>query len=306
MSVRIRTYYAHQIHLYRNFNVNPMEVKTYYPKHPILKEHIAYYYFLEEDSSFSSSYYAFPQTLQSFNIHKGAKGFFSEGLAEVKANGDNTFQTIIQGKFLTPLRVELTGPINKITIVFKPLGINQFLPHSFQKLAPLHSQVFTAWNADPFYKEFLKAFFSTFHLEKRIELLESYLITKFQPLPQTALLQKVITYLTDFDNAMPIPAIADRLALTEKTLNRTFQKHLGITPVSYRKIARFRHALSNRILLQEFTSLTSLGYESNFYDQAYFTNIYKQLTGESPKRFFKSMQLHADQNLVFRHIEEFE
>lgn len=281
-----------------------MEVKTYYPKHPILKEHIAYYYFLEGDSSFTSSYFAFPQTLQSFNIHKGAQGSFSEGLAEVQANGDDTFQSFIQGKFETPLRVELSGPINKITILFKPLGINQFLRKPLQKLTALHTQVFTEWDSNPAYGKFLPTFFSTADLGKRIELLEAYLLTQYQPLTETSLLQAVISDLTDFEQALSLPEISKKWMLSEKTLNRTFKKHLGITPVSYRKIARFRHALSNKLLHQEFTSLTSLGYASNFYDQAYFTRIYKQLTGESPKDFFKSMRLHADRNLVFRHIND--
>lgn len=110
--------------------------------------------------------------------------------------------------------------------------------------------------------------------------------------------------LSNFNPEVSIEDIAKKFSLSSRTLGRVFKKHLGISPVGFRKIARFRHSLKNKLLSSKFNTLTKIGYESNFYDQSYFNKVYKNLTGQNPKAFFNSIEKLANDRLVFKFIKK--
>lgn len=110
--------------------------------------------------------------------------------------------------------------------------------------------------------------------------------------------------LNDFNTEVSIEDIASKFSVSSRTLDRVFKKHLGVSPVGFRKIARFRHSLKNKIFHSKFNSLTKIGYESNFYDQSYFNKVYKNLTGQNPKAFFNSIDKLADDRLIFKFNKE--
>ena len=110
--------------------------------------------------------------------------------------------------------------------------------------------------------------------------------------------------LNDFSKEVSIGEISRNFSLTGRTLDRVFKKHLAISPVGFRKIARFRHSLKNKLFKNEFDTLTKIGYESNFYDQSYFIKVYKNFTGQNPKTFFNSIEKLADDKLIFKFIKK--
>lgn len=281
-----------------------MNLQTYYPQNPILKKYIEYYYFLRTDSSdFNNTYYSFPNTLQSFNIHKNADCEIKPNYTGIFESKENKYFTIVQGHYDVPLLVNLRGRLDKVTIIFKPLGLNHFINKTFKEVSGKHSQVFNEWES-PKYTSFLDAFYLTFDEKERGVLLEEFLITRYQPFNEGNILQKALDLLTDFDNEHSMEAIAAALSINTRALNRLFDKHLGINPVAFRKVARFRHSLKNRLFNEKFKTLTEIGYESNFYDQSYFVRIYKRLTGNNPSKFFNSIEQLADNQLIFEFINK--
>jgi AraC-like DNA-binding protein len=280
-----------------------MKIETFYPKNSILKEHIEYYYFLKTYSKdFKTAYYSFPNTLQSFNIHKNASCEIGNSSTHVYGVPEKKYLMIAQGKYESPLQVLLEGKLDKVTINFKPLGLNHFIRRPLAAVTPGHSQSFHEWEQDA--QTFLSAFFDANDNEKRVDLLEEYLLKQYQPLENEALLQKAIYNLMDFTTELPVQEIAENLSISIRSFNRLFYNNMGITPVSFRKIARFRHSLKNRLFNEQFKNLTDIGYESNFYDQAYFVKMYKKITGSNPGKFFKSVEKLADDHLIFQFLKE--
>lgn len=278
-----------------------MQIATFYPEHPILKKYIEFYYFLKTDSSdFSSVYYAFPHINNAFNIHKNVSCEIKEHFTTVYEDKRNRYLTIFNGKRKEPLLINLNGKLDKVTIVFKPLGFNQFIRKSFQEIVPYESQVFTEWDNDTSYNAFLEAFYTTGDNVKRVQLIETFFLSKYEPLKEESLLQKALLQLTDFEKGNSIEDIALSLSMNVRTFNRLFSKHLGFSPIEFKKVARFRHSLNNKLIDEKFKSLTEIGYESNFYDQSYFIKIYKMLTGAKPTSFFNSIERLADQKLIFK------
>ncbi|GAB2811173.1 hypothetical protein GCM10027043_08230 [Ferruginibacter profundus] len=282
-----------------------MEVETFYPVHPALCNHIEYYYFLKTDSAnFSKAYYSFPNTNHSFNIHKNISCKIGADYIHINEAEQDNYTTIIQGKYETPLFIQLKGRLDKVTIIFKPLGLNHFIDQPFAAIAKKPSQLFGEWQHDIAYTNFLHAFYNTNNNRERVTLLETFLLSKYHERSEYHMLSNAIEQLTDFDSELSIETIAGNLGISTRTFNRLFYQQVGIAPVSFKKIARFRHSLKNRLFDDQFKKLTAIGYQSNFYDQSYFIKMYRKLTNETPSAFFKKTGKLADDQLIFKFITE--
>lgn len=280
-----------------------MKIDIFYPEHPLLKECIEYYYFQKNDSNtFSADYFAFPHTLQALNIHKNISCEINSHQVKVTGIEEDNYAMILQGRFELPLHVQQEGKINKLTIIFKPLGLNCFIKSPYYEIGSEPTQMFTEWSKSKSNITFLDQFYKEADNKKRIELLEDFLLLHYTSFNHAAMLKECLALLSDFDKEISIQEISDKMQLNVRTFNRLFIKHLGISPVGYRKVARFRHSLKNKLFDSNFTSLTKIGYESNFYDQSYFNKIYKQVTGDNPSKFFNSIEKLADNQLIFKFV----
>jgi AraC-like DNA-binding protein len=280
-----------------------MRIETFYPSDKRLRTCIEYYYFLKSDSpAFNSEYYAFPNTLQALNIHKNIKFEIVSHSVKVTGIPKNNFTMLLQGRFEIPLYAQLKGRIDKVTIIFKPLGLNQFITLPFNKISAKPTQLFREWDYHEKHHDFLTEFFSESIFSKRVEILEKYLLLHYHSLNNIDTLRPSLKLLTDFNNELSIEEIAGKINMTTRTFTRMFRQHLGISPIGYRKIARFRHSLKNRIVNQQYKKLTEIGYESNFYDQSYFIKMYKKLTNTTPGKFFELVDKLADDQLILKFI----
>ncbi|WP_089899516.1 helix-turn-helix domain-containing protein [Chitinophaga arvensicola] len=282
-----------------------MKVEVFYPVSPALRKHIAYYYFLKTDTAgFDCTYYSFPNELQSLNIHLHADCTITDNQICVEGSTRNEHLMILQGKFDTPLQVRLRGLLDKVTIAFKPSALNHFITASFIEVAAQTSQVFTDWNNDDHCVSFLKNFYHADSCEERVAVLENFLLSRYNPLSDEDLLIEAVQQLSNFEEERSIADIAAGMQLHVRSFHRLFYKRVGISPVAFRKIARFRHSLKNKLLLTPGRSLTEIGYGSNFSDQAYFSKVYKKLTGHNPSTFFNNVNLLDENGLVFEFLPE--
>jgi len=97
---------------------------------------------------------------------------------------------VFQGRYEKPLFVQLKEILDKITIAFKPLGLNQFIRTSFCEMASQPLQLFQQWNTDRGYPSFLEPFFDTSSNAERVKILESFLLSVYAPLSEQTVLQK--------------------------------------------------------------------------------------------------------------------
>lgn len=281
-----------------------MRFEAFYPRQEILKDTIEYYYFQKTNSdNFSTEYYAFPNIAVPLNIHRNITCQIDGHQSRVTGVKESNYVMILNGRYEIPLHVQQKGRIDKVTIVFKPLGLNCFIKAPFIEVAQKPTQIFTEWTKANNSKTFFEQFFGEQDNDKRILILEDYLLSLYTPFTENLLFSNILGLLNDFNKEAPIEDIARKFSLSSRTLDRLFKKHLGVSPVSFRKIARFRHSLKNKLFSDKFDTLTRIGYESNFYDQSYFIKVYKNLTGQNPKAFFNSIDKLADDRLLFKFIK---
>jgi AraC-like DNA-binding protein len=278
------------------------DIKTFYPTADLLKDSIYCYYLIEGDSpQFKSIHYSFPHVYNAVSIYNSASFSYTHHL-KVTGNANSSPLCLLQGKRQSPLLVELEGQFCRITILFKPLGLNNFINVDLNTLIGEDPAAFNVWDSERF-SQSIGQIFSYPNLHDRITFLEQFLCSIYKPLG-LQMLHRALRYLDDFTQELPVEEIASLTNTSLRSFNRLFKKHIGVSPVTYRRIARFRYSLEDKLFSEQFKKLTEIGYNSNFYDQSYFIKLYKQLSGTNPTAFFNSLKQLGDTKLVFQFINE--
>jgi AraC-like DNA-binding protein len=278
-------------------------LQTVYPISPLLQQNIYCYYIIEgTGADFKNSHYSFPHTLNALSIYNNGI-FYNEGYRIKTIGSADTYAPfcVLQGKCLRPLLVDMEGPLSRITILFKPLGLNNFIKPLLGEVMLTQPTLFTQWESKSFDDTLRYLFAATRDLKARTSSLEEFLLSIYKPV-NIPILVNALDHLSDFDNEKSVETIAKLNDMPLRSFNRLFKAHLGVSPVVHRQIARFRHSLESKMFESQYKKLTDIGYNSNFYDQSYFTKLYKQLSGSSPKIFFKAIEQVGDSRLVFRYI----
>lgn len=90
-----------------------------------------------------------------------------------------------------------------------------------------------------------------------------------------------------------VESLAETACLSRRQFDRTFTETIGIRPKAYLRAIRFQYAIYQKSC-NPGESLTSIAYASGYYDQAHMTNEFRQLSGLSPKQYFKDCEIHSD------------
>lgn len=226
---------------------------------------------------------AFPHTNTCISLLKGVKVERDNLTLNIKGRKESvdTISVEITGKYTQAFFVNYDGAFQEIAIIFKPLGVNHFLQHNLIEYASQFSQSLRI----PEWHTLAHDLFLKQDITSRIQRLESFLLDTFLG-KDLETMKKAVIHLEDFNSYYTIQHVADLCHLSLKSLQRNFHKHLTCTPLEYKRIAKFRHSIHEKILGQEITKLTQVAHNSTYYDQSYFIREYKKLTGINPKAFF--------------------
>ena len=232
-------------------------------------------------SSSKHTYIAFPHFNTGLSFFKGATIQRGQRSLVITESTTNELHIELLGKYTSPVLIQLEGLITEISIIFKPFGINRFIKDNYQSLAPNFTQEFTnkIWN------HFGEGLFSG---EDDFSKLESFLLSQFSENQELIVLEESLKLLEKGNEQTSIDTIAVQLGLNRKTFQRHFKKHMGCSPVEFRRICRFRNALEKKLNTKQLKNLSQITYEEGYFDQSYLIKEFRKLTGHNPKDFFKA------------------
>lgn len=122
--------------------------------------------------------------------------------------------------------------------------------------------------------------------KERIDYFSNFIHTihpeKYQPDAIDAIYEKIIAS-TASDQ---LSHLLEGFSFGARTLQRQFQKRLGITPKKLMRIVRINH-IWERIQTNPQIDYQDLIFEGNYFDQTHFIKDFKAITGETPDLFFK-------------------
>lgn len=266
-----------------------MEFKSFIPVNEILKRHIAYFYFdMAPDIDFHKEYSFFPHVNTTLTFYNKAAFSVRKDIYHIDHCGENSLLKLLTRQHQIKTVVQ-KGPLDKIGIVFHPLGLNHFIIEPYYSLAKEEVQYFTPVNNEQ-WNESISRCFNTADIDKRIQILEESLLSLLHTSKNYKSLYAVIGLLSNVEGSMSIQDIAAQNHINLRKLNRDFKRELAISPEMFRMISRFRYVVDQKILQNANKKLTVLTYEGGYFDQSYMIRTFKKLTGLTPLAFFKQVQ----------------
>jgi AraC-like DNA-binding protein len=124
-------------------------------------------------------------------------------------------------------------------------------------------------------------------LSVRIHLLEEWLISRLSlGKERHPIVPASLALLREAGGRVSIPALAQRLVISQRQLERLYQNQVGMSPKQYARLLRVETA---RLALRRgsIESTANLAIELGFYDQAHFIHEFSEVVGITPYRYME-------------------
>lgn len=264
-----------------------MQVQFYQTRSELLKPFLdGYYFLLKEKEEDDVEYLTFPNNFINLSVYRNTLVELKNNQVVIAQNKEIEFSSILVGNYKMPIKAIHCGAITEITFHFKPLGLNAFLP----QIIPFSNDLLNHFNPYGDYKANMISILNEENTQQKINKIEKYWLSKLKGFKHVLVESLLDDLQTDQEKS--IGSLALKYATSRQNINKLFNKYLGKSPADFRKIHRFRETLNNRIdSLKREENLTSLSYESLFYDQSHMVKEFKLLTGLTPKKFFENVKL---------------
>lgn len=203
-------------------------------------------------------------------------------------NGNSIIQPrcFVIGQLTRPLEIEATGKTGIFSVRFHPNGFFPFATIPIKEMENTTFSLEMIFGSDG--QEIEQKVLSVNSTSERIKLVETFLMNRLRNNETVGRIVKsaVETILTA-DGNLSIDEVSKQTNVNRRQLERQFSSAIGLSPKQLSKIIRLQATLK-MLLNKEFTSLTALAYESTYYDQAHFIKDFKELTGFTPKEFYRN------------------
>ncbi|MBL7728766.1 MAG: helix-turn-helix transcriptional regulator [Dinghuibacter sp.] len=201
-------------------------------------------------------------------------------------NGNSFIQPrcFVIGQLTRPLEIAPTGETGIFSVRFHPNGFFPFATLSIKEMentaVPLE-QLF-----GPAGTELENEILTAGTVAERITRVEIFLLNRLnnQETIQRVVRETVEAIITG-NGQLSVHELSEQTRVNRRQLERKCASVTGLSPKQLSKMIRLQVALK-LLLNRQYTSLTALAYEGEYYDQAHFIKDFKELTGCTPKEFY--------------------
>ncbi len=235
----------------------------------------------------------------SKEVPKGRQQVLSDGCMDMIFNlgddvkrilPDNTSilqpRSFLLGQIITPMWIEPTGKVETFAVRFYPGSFSYFTHFTMSELADKDTELRALFDEE-------KVLFMESAMGKakdtleRISLVEDFL---FDALKETvdipSLLTSVIDRILQTHGTVSIKEALQKHPGQRRNIERKFLKQVGTSPKQLCRAIRFQKTL--KTMLNDNKTLTDIGHENEFFDQAHFIKDFKDFTGISPREFYNN------------------
>jgi len=122
---------------------------------------------------------------------------------------------------------------------------------------------------------------------KRIAIVERFLIGRLNNTQPDKLVLAALALIHKSKGNIRITELMEQLHISQSPLEKRFRQAVGTSPKKFASIVRLKNVIQQ---YNPSASLTELGYEAGFYDQAHFIKEFRAFTGDAPEQFFKEQK----------------
>ena len=188
--------------------------------------------------------------------------------------------------FNSPYQVKLSSKIHAIHIRFKPAGVYPLADLPLNKI--LNRQVSLEDLMAKDTSEIYNRMGELDNPKKQIALFEQWILKTYQESNQHYRFNYGLHLIEEQKGKLSVKDLSLILNSNYKSLDRWFNKMLGMNPKEYLQISKFKSIL-DEIENQKNTSWMTLVADFDYHDQAHFSKSFKKYAGVSPNQYLTSL-----------------
>jgi AraC-like DNA-binding protein len=256
------------------------EIRKYPVQHPLLKKSIKFFWEIHVENM-QLNHKLIPQ--RNINLRFN----LNETLQYICLNGkehllEEVFFSGLQDHFGNA-HLKLNGKVDMLGVCFYPEG---FFPFLKIPVSEFKNQVLGAsevgFKMAETISERLK---DAPDVAVRLEILENELASLLIIGNQTPeSFRQIFNALKHSDNSLQISEFCQRNNIGMRKLERMYNKYVGLSANTYGTLNRF-HSSLNRLLYTDYSRLSDLAYDNDYFDQMHFIKEFKRYAGNTPRSF---------------------
>lgn len=201
-------------------------------------------------------------------------------------NGNSIVQPkcFVIGQLTKPLEIAPTGETGIFAVRFHPNGFLPFAPIPIKALANTAISLGELFGTDG--KQLEQKILTANSTSERITSVEAFLLGRLTQMETIdRLVKSTVEIILTANGQLSVEEISKQININRRQLERRFSSAIGLSPKQLSKIIRLQATLK-MLLSNDFTNLTALAYQADYYDQAHFIKNFKEFTGFTPKEFY--------------------
>lgn len=199
-------------------------------------------------------------------------------------------RAMVLGQVTEPFFIEPTGYVDTFAVRFYPYGFANFVSTPIKDLANKETPLALLFGEEPA-EGLSQKIVEAEDTKARIRIVENFL---FKRLHDRASIDDIVK--TTIDTMVltrgntSIKAALKNDVSKRRQLERKFTSQIGMSPKQLGKVIRLQTALK-MMLESRPESLTTIAYDSGYYDQAHFSKDFKEFAGIAPGDFFEDEEM---------------
>ena len=209
----------------------------------------------------------------------------SDRFRRYHANGEIELQpsSIVAGQIETNILIGPSGDVRLFGIRFKAAGAFPFFDLEMNALANRIEPLDTVWGSSVPEIEERLWFAATF--EEQIAVAEAALADRFSAcLAIDPWVTKAVASISSQNGSTKVQKIAKDIGISERGLERRFNRYVGLSPKAFSRIIRFQGVL-RALESAERPDILDTAHQFGYYDQSHLINDFRQYAGLSPGAF---------------------
>jgi len=197
-------------------------------------------------------------------------------------------ELFLYGQTLTPVSLDVKGPHKYVVVQLYPFASKYLLNIDPKEL---NDECYDLLQVDYLDTENLKRqLIDSRDINEQITIISDLMrqLIKSHKVPENDNIQNAISIILNHSGQIKIKDLLKRVYMTERTLERNFAAHVGLTPKQFCKIIQFQNAI-NKLTQSTYNSLLDIGLDSGFSDQSHFIRTFKQYTGQTPSFYLNQL-----------------
>ena len=248
-----------------------------------LSEHIKTYWSLEFDQRGGNQA---PQPIVPdgcieivFNLADRFKRFHADGSVEVQP------ASLVAGQIQERIFIGPTGRVRLFGIRFKPAGAGAFFDFEMKEVTDRIEPLSTFWGTTAM--ELEERLWKAPSFDRQVGVVESYLQGRLKrPSILGPAFHNCIEAILVTSGTRKVGEISRHFGMSERELERKFNRLVGLSPKTFSRIVRFQAVLQS-ISLSAPTNILDTTYHFGYYDQSHLIKDFLRFSGMNPSDYFE-------------------